>query len=162
MLSRPMLLGMGSDEPPPLPPREPPREPFVRLRTPPHGTLAGVQRPPLLPPRPPAPAAAAGQPSAELLLELERHVEGLRLELAVFREWLPAQLSRPGPRPSAIPPPLGAQLRPQLALARRLARAAAFVLLALALAWASAVAALRWAPYGELVLWSARPWAAHW
>lgn len=141
------------------PKEPPPLEPFLLRRTPPTGTLLGVQSPRL--PLSPAPAANRALPPAQAPgADLERHIEGLRVELASFREWLPAQLSRPMPRPSAAAPPSPLP-SPSLAgrrreLQRQAATAGAGALVAVALAFASAAAALGWPAYGRLVASAAR------
>ena len=148
---------------PPEPPALP-EEPFLATRTPRTGTLLGLPSSLPLPPLPPrlARAAAPGRahegawaPREAPEAELARHLAGLRLELAGFREWLPAVLGappRPGPAALAAPapPPRSGpggrrrELGPVLA-------AVAGALLALALAFGSATAALRWPAYAELV-----------
>lgn len=129
------------EDPPP-----PPRQPFLPHRTPPSGgTLRGLDRATLLPPAPPAvaPGAAAAAPHEAAL---ERHVEGLRLELVLFREvWWPEQLRRLGPA--------RARARAWAGLQRPGAVVAAGVALALALMLASAVAAVRWPAFGH---WAAQ------
>lgn len=133
------------------PPTPPPLEPFLLRRPRPMATLPGVQGP-TLPLRAVPPAQAPGA-------ALERHIEGLRLELASFREWLPEQLTRPLPRPAAAapessPPPSAGDRRRELQ--RQAATAGAGALLAGALAFASAAAALGWPAYGRLVASAAR------
>lgn len=138
------------------PPTPPPREPFVLRRRPPMATLPGVQGPPL-PPALPA-AARALAPAQAPSADIERHIEGLRLELASFREWLPAQLARPMPRPTAAAPfcprpnPDGRRRE----LQRQAVTAGAGAVLAVALAFGSAAAALCWPAYGRLVATAAR------
>lgn len=133
--------------PPPLPP-----EPFLPRRTPPTGTLLGLPRPgaaaaptPTPPALPPA-AGGAAAPAEAHGEALERKLDGLRLELASFRAWLPGQLAGVRPGPAAQ----GRELR------RQALTAAAGALLALALAFASASAALSWPAYARLVTAAAR------
>jgi hypothetical protein len=122
------------------------------------GTLLGLPRPPAQA----APAALGGAPARAQAPpggELERHIEGLRLELASFREWLPRQLVRPRyrPGPAALAAPAPPRLPTQGPGAHRRELqspalvAGAGALLALALAFASASAALSWPPYARLV-----------
>jgi hypothetical protein len=139
-------------DPPTLPPPVP-REPFLLLRTPPSGTQLGLASPPALAPRASAPAAAqapvAGpaEPRRVDLADLAntpeglRVAEGLRLELAHFRQWLPGQL---------------VQLERGTRARRRARRGQwltglAGVALALLLAVVSGATALRWPAYGRLV-----------
>jgi hypothetical protein len=149
-------------KPPPEPPRAPPREPFPLVRTPPSGTLLGLDDQSLAPA--PAAAVAARGPVQAPPGDLERHIEGLRLELASFREWLPGQLPhvRPRPRPpsgalaAAAPPPLPGAAGRWRELRGPALAAAAVTLLAVALAFASASAALSWPAYARLVARAAR------
>lgn len=87
-------------EPFPPPPSEPPHEPFRLSRTPPSGTLVGLAAPRgprgrEAPPRPPPlpPVVVSRSPVLEPAGELERRLEGVRLELAHFRGWWPEQLA---------------------------------------------------------------------
>lgn len=139
---------MRNQEPPGPPPL--PREPFRLLRTPPSGTLLGLAAP-VSPPRAGAPAPAqapAGTPLARPDLgELERIAEGLRVELAYFRQWLPGQLGQLARLAGS----------PRRALQRRQALTAlAGVALALLLAFVSGAAALGWPAYGRLIAHAAR------
>lgn len=143
---------MRTPKEPPTTPPAPPREPFLLLRTPPAGTLLGsATPPPLRRPRPaaPAPAPATRADLADLAQTPEglRLAEGLRLELAHFRQWLPGQIVQlaragaTGARPGALRPAL---------------TALAGVALALLLALGSGAAALSWPAYGRLVAHAAR------
>lgn len=139
---------MRDPKEPPVPPA-PPREPFLLRRTPPAGTLHGVHRPPLLPPLPPLPEAAAAPAAAPS--DLERHLAGLRLELASFRAWWPGQLAQLAPaRRSA--PDLGARRR----RLERHALALGGLALVLLLALVSAAAALSSPDYARFVARIAR------
>lgn len=134
---------------PPEPPALPQREPFNPTQTPRTGTLIGPwSSPGPWPPRPPARPLEPGS-------ELERHLAGLRLELASFREWWPEQLGRPRPGPAAVaapaPPPLPGLGGRRRELERPLLVAGAAALLGLSVAFASASAALSWPAYGRLV-----------
>lgn len=150
------------------PPKEPPevgREPFLAHRTPPTGTLLGLQRPalPPLPSSPPAarielaaaPAPAQG-PARAPANEAERHAEGLRVELVYFRKWLPGQLDRLTQAPSAV----AAAAAPRAPGGRRRAFGHECLMVAagaaLGIALASAAAVLGWPPYGALVAGAAR------
>lgn len=149
------------------PPKEPPeeqREPFLAHRTPPMGTLLGLQRPALLPLPPARPAAGielAAPPARpqgaarEPANELERHAEGLRVELVYFRKWLPGQLDRLTQAPAAVAAPSSP---PVPGRRRELARECLMVGAgaALGIALASAAAVLGWPPYGALVAGAAR------
>lgn len=143
--------------PPAPPPEEDPGEPFLPTRTPRTGTPLSLPPPLPLPARPWAAALgrahAGSQPRAEAPeAELARHLAGLRLELAGFREWLPAVLGAPPrPGPAAVAAPAPPPLPGPGGRRRELALALAGALLALALAFASASAALSWPAYGRLV-----------
>jgi hypothetical protein len=147
-----MLARMRNPKEPPGPPPAP-GEPFALARTPPSGTLIGLTSPAVRPrPRVPAPAPAEAAPARPDLADLARTAdglrvaEGLRLELAHFRQWLPGQV---------------VQLdRAARARRRGLAGQALAVLaggaLALLIALASGTAALSWPAYGRLLAHAAR------
>lgn len=138
-----------------------PAEPFLATQTPRTGTPLGLPTSLPLPPRlaraaaPGLAHAGAQAPREAPEAELARHLAGLRLELAGFREWLPAVLGappRPGPAALAAPAPPprsgpGGRRRELGALPVALAGA----LLAVVLAFGSASAALSWPAYAELV-----------
>ena len=84
-----MLHRMRNPPEPPAPPGEPYLQPFLPTQTPRTGTPLGM------PPLPPRGAQARAHEAPEA--ELARHLAGLRLELARFREWLPAVLGAPAP-----------------------------------------------------------------
>ena len=162
-----MLPGMRNPPEPPAPPGEPYVQPYLPTQTPRMGTLLGMPNPLPLPPRG-AQARATEAPEAELA----RHLAGLRLELAAFREWLPEVLGargRPGPAglgpglaalaglapgsaalAAPAPPPLPGPGERRGVLAPLLVALAGAVL-ALALVFASASAALSWPAYARLV-----------
>ncbi len=145
-----MLPGMRNPPEPPAPPGEPYREPFLPAQTPRMGTLLGLPNPLPLPRR-----GAQARPPEAPEAELARHLAGLRLELAGFREWLPGVLgarARPGPAALAAPapPPLPGPGERRGVLAPLLV-ALAGALLALALVFASASATLSWPAYARLV-----------
>lgn len=140
-------------EPPGPPPA--PREPFLLLRTPPSGTLLGLQVPAAMP-RAGAPAPAQARPApaapradlAELAGTAEglRVAEGLRAELAYFRQWLPGQVVQLA----------RASRAPRRGLQGQALTVLAGVALALLLALVSGAAALSWPAYGQLVARAAR------
>lgn len=142
-------------EPPGPPPAPAYREPFALLRTPPTGTLIGLAAPQPMP-RASAPAPAQPPPLPEParadLAELARTADGLRLaeglrvELAYFRQWLPGQIVQLARATRPRPPALRAQALALLA----------GVGLALLLALVSGAAALSWPAYGRLVAHAAR------
>lgn len=137
-------------EPPGPPP--PPREPFLLTRTPPTGTLLGLQAPAAMPragaPAPAQAPAAARPDLAELAGTAEglRLAEGLRAELAYFRQWLPGQVVQLARATRA----------PRRGLQGQALTVLAGVALALLLALVSGAAALSWPAYGQLVARAAR------
>lgn len=142
-----MLASMPNEPPTTTPPA--PREPFRLLRTPPSGTPLGPgSPPPLRRPRAPAPAARApALPPRADLAELAgtadglRLAEGLRRELAHFRQWLPGQVAE-------LARATGARRR---ALRGQALTVLAGVALTLLVALGSGAAALSWPAYGRLV-----------
>lgn len=114
------------------------------LRTPPTGTLVGLASPPPLPRAgASAPAQAPRSDLSDLAHTAEglRVAEGLRLELAHFRQWLPGQIVQLTRGAHARRRPLQGQAVTVLA----------GVALALLLALLSGAAALSWPAYGRLV-----------
>jgi hypothetical protein len=150
-----MLDLMRNPKEPPGPPPAP-REPFLLLQTPPTGTLLGLAAPPAMPrASAPAPAQApAARPSTGTPLtrprsdlgDLERTAEGLRVELAYFRQWLPGQVVHLARLAGA----------PRRALQGQVLAGVAGVALALLLALVSGAAALSWPAYGRLIAHAAR------
>jgi len=146
-----MLRSMRNPKEPPTLPPPAPRDPFLLLRTPPSGTLRGLEGLRSYGARAPAPANAPAEPRRVDLADLAntpeglRVVEGLRLELAHFRQWLPGQLVQLERGTRARGRPRG-----------QWPTALAGVALALLLALVSGATALRWPAYGRLVAQAAR------